>query len=148
MHMSVDLSGLGDTKNAIRDYVETIKRGVAALVEEYTYRIMRGAKGRVPFGTGDLRASIRAEVEAGAAEVVGRVTAGQGLEDPDIAAFIEFGTGRRVNVPPGLEDYAMQFYRNGKGMLPASPYLFPAFEQHWRDFLSDLETLIKTGKMP
>lgn len=43
--------------------------------------------------------------------------------------YVEFGTGGMVNVPQGLESYAMQF--KGKGIrkvnLPPRPFLFPAF---------------------
>lgn len=44
--------------------------------------------------------------------------------------YVEFGTGGLVDVPNGLEDYAIQF--KGKGIrqvnLPARPFLFPAYE--------------------
>jgi HK97 gp10 family phage protein len=46
------------------------------------------------------------------------------------APYVEFGTGTLVDVPSGLEEYAIQF--KGKGIkqvnLPARPYLFPAYE--------------------
>lgn len=42
------------------------------------------------------------------------------------APFVEFGTGVYVDVPDGLEDYAMNFYVNGKGTMHPQPYLFPA----------------------
>lgn len=47
------------------------------------------------------------------------------------APYIEFGTGGLVDVPEGLESYAMQF--KGKGIkqvnLQARPFLFPAFRK-------------------
>lgn len=45
------------------------------------------------------------------------------------APYVEFGTGKKVKVPKGLEAYAMQFKGRGirKVNLPARPYLFPAF---------------------
>ena len=48
------------------------------------------------------------------------------------AAYVEFGTGGLVDVPIGLEDYAIQF--KGKGIkqvnLPSRPFLFnSAFEE-------------------
>ena len=43
------------------------------------------------------------------------------------AAYVEFGTGAFVDIPAGLEDYAMQFFVNGKGRIPAKAFLFPAF---------------------
>lgn len=45
------------------------------------------------------------------------------------APYVEFGTGGLVNVPRGLEEYAMQF--KGRGIkqvnLPARPFMYPAF---------------------
>lgn len=48
------------------------------------------------------------------------------------AAYVEFGTGGMVDVPSGLEEYAIQF--KGAGIrqvnLPARPFLFnSAFEE-------------------
>ena len=61
------------------------------------------------------------------------------------AAFVEFGTGRKVKVPKGLENYAMQF--KGKGVrevnLPARPFLFPAVEKAKKLYINDLKTAIK-----
>lgn len=56
------------------------------------------------------------------AQLTGRVTAGS-----KYAAYVEFGTGGFVDVPEGVEDYAMTFYVNGKGTMRPSPFLFPAF---------------------
>jgi len=54
------------------------------------------------------------------------------------AAYVEFGTGTKVQIPQGLEDYAMTFYVNGKGRLPARPFLFPPFFIISSFFLSDI----------
>lgn len=51
------------------------------------------------------------------------------------AAYQEFGTGAKVQIPKGLEDYAMTFYVNGKGRLPANPFLFPAFFEQTKKFV-------------
>lgn len=40
------------------------------------------------------------------------------------APYVEFGTGDKVKIPAGLEDYAMTFYVTGKGRLPAHPFFF------------------------
>lgn len=48
------------------------------------------------------------------------------------APYVEFGTGRLVDVPEGLETYAAQF--KGKGVrqvnIPARPYFFPAYVKY------------------
>lgn len=44
-----------------------------------------------------------------------------------LGAYIEFGTGVFVEVSPEWKEMAFTFYKNGKGTLRASPYLYPAF---------------------
>jgi len=60
------------------------------------------------------------------------------------APFVEFGTGTRVNVPAGLEEYAMQFYRGPGVNIPATPYLFPAYEEERKKLIDRLKNIIKT----
>jgi hypothetical protein len=45
------------------------------------------------------------------------------------APYLEFGTGKNVRVPSGLESYAAQFKGRGqrKNNIKARPHLFPAF---------------------
>lgn len=47
----------------------------------------------------------------------------------DLAAYVEFGTGKFIDIPAGMEAYAMMWYKNGKGTILPQPYLFPAVEQ-------------------
>jgi hypothetical protein len=60
------------------------------------------------------------------------------------AAYVEFGTGALVNVPAGLEDYAIQF--KGKGIkqvnLPARNYFFTPFLQEKDALLKRLNKII------
>jgi hypothetical protein len=49
-----------------------------------------------------------------------------------IGAYIEFGTGEYAKWTIGLydqewRDMAYEFYVNGKGKLPARPYMYPAY---------------------
>lgn len=47
----------------------------------------------------------------------------------DMAAYVEFGTGKYIDIPEGLEAYAMLWYVNGKGTILPRPFLFPAVER-------------------
>lgn len=60
--------------------------------------------------------------------------------EDEMAAYIEFGTGDDTTVKNGLsaksylsgqpdmvQKEAIQFFKTGKGTIPAEPYLFPAF---------------------
>lgn len=60
----------------------------------------------------------------------------------EYAPYIEFGTGSQVDIPQGLEEYAMNFYVSGKGRLPASPYLFPSWYKETVEFLKRLRSQI------
>lgn len=81
-------------------------------------KIERAAIQDVPVDTGRLKNAIRSfQVGPLTFEVVAQT---------NYAAFVEFGTGGLVNVPAGLEEYAMQF--KGRGLkvvnMPARPFLF------------------------
>jgi hypothetical protein len=60
------------------------------------------------------------------------------------AAYIEFGTGGAVNIPAGVEDYAIQFKkRNPQNIsMKANPYLFPALFQIKPQILQDIEDVL------
>ena len=68
---------------------------------------------------------------------VGKLTGAVGYKNK-YAPYQEFGTGANVDIPKGLEEYAMEFYVNGKGRLPANPFLFPAFFDETKDFVKRL----------
>lgn len=62
--------------------------------------------------------------------------------------YIEFGTGGLVNVPQGLEDYAIQF--KGKGikqvnLLPRA-FLYPAWKKNGIKFIERVNKIINGSK--
>ncbi len=63
------------------------------------------------------------------------------------AAWVEFGTGQFVDVPAGIEDYAMEFYVNGKGTTRPQPYLFPAYFKVLPNIIKRLEDAIKSQQI-
>jgi hypothetical protein len=60
------------------------------------------------------------------------------------SAYVEWGTGGLVDVPAGLEDYAIQF--KGKGIkqvnLPARPFFFTPFLREKEALKKRIESLI------
>lgn len=60
-------------------------------------------------------------------------------------AYMEFGTGGKVQVPDELREVAIRF--KGKGVkqvnIRPQPYLYPAFVKGRRQYLEDLEDLLK-----
>jgi hypothetical protein len=63
------------------------------------------------------------------------------------SAYVEFGTGPHVRVPPGLEAFAMQFYVNGQGTTQAHPFFFPAYFKNIRPkkVERDIKRIIERG---
>lgn len=62
----------------------------------------------------------------------------------DYAAYLEFGTGQFAasyvsTLPKELQEYAMTFFVNGKGRLPARPHLVPAFERAVKELKEHLK---------
>ena len=56
-----------------------------------------------------------------------------------MAAYIEFGTGAFIQIAPEWKDLAWSFYVNGKGMLHAKPYFYPAWRKVTPRYKKDLE---------
>ena len=78
--------------------------------------IERLAKQAAPVNLGNLRATINHEkISAGVYAI--RVSA-------DYAAYIEFGTKSRVQIPSGLEQYAAQFKGPGTGKGKAKDMIY------------------------
>ena len=117
--MKITVNGNRAVLRGIRAYE---KRSVERTKEElkgWADKTEADAKRDVPVDTGELQQSIRQGVEnEGLAQTVGT--------NVEYAPYVEFGTGTEVDVPSGLEDYAIQF--KGAGIkevnLPARPYLF------------------------
>lgn len=61
-------------------------------------------------------------------------------------SYVEFGTGSEVDVPEGLEDYAMQFKGDGVRQvnLPAQPYLFPAWESYRPKYIEEIKEILSS----
>ena len=138
MKGTMRLKGLRQTKRKLKRYADAMPSGLDAITQKYLDLIAADARPDVPNALPDLRASIRTELQKAAREVIGYVTAGEGLDDPRISGWVEFGTGERVEIPPGLEAYAMTFYVNGLGRTPAHPYMYPAFFRYMPKYVSEV----------
>ena len=117
---TIELDGLQETltklSKEVNDRSKKIDDELGASVE----LMARSAKRMAPVDTGRLRASISpSRVAFLSWEIVAQT---------NYAAYVEFGTGRLVDVPKGLEAYAMQFKGKGKRQvnIPARPYLYPS----------------------
>lgn len=91
-----------------------------------------------PVDMGFLRASGYSEID-GLEGVVGFKA--------HYAPYVEFGTGGLVDVPSGLEEYAIKW--KGQGIkqvnLPPRPFLYPAWKKNGLKFLENLEKMLNNG---
>lgn len=98
--------------------------------------IANKARGRVPVDKGFLKNSIITRQVPNGAETLVTV---------NYATYIEFGTGGLVDVPAGLEDYAIKF--KGEGIkqvnLRPQPFLFNSFKEETIEMTKRLENAIK-----
>jgi hypothetical protein len=58
--------------------------------------------------------------------------------DIKYAPFVDFGTGGQVQIPAGMEAFAREFYRTGKGRMAAQPHMSAVVNEYWLKFLDDV----------
>jgi len=99
--------------------------------------IKRSAKTLAPKDMGKLAQSIDT-VPIGEADYKVVVVA-------DYGAYVEFGTGKKVQVPTELKEIAIQF--KGAGIkqinLQPQPFLYPAFVKGRKQYIKDLKKVLK-----
>lgn len=138
--MSIKVQGL---EKAIRDlskYVEEVRVDTAKAMNTSMINVQSEAKRLAPVDTGRLRSSI-VTTKAKRDDLVARTEVGV-----NYAPFVEFGTKSQVEVPLGLEEYALQFKTSSDGStggIPARPFLFPAWEKERPKFEKAVKELLQ-----
>jgi len=131
----MSLKGLNSTLLAFdkleAEITKKVKQEVFNTAEDIEYDAIMA----VPVDLGDLRQSISKRPENGGWNF-------KVIVDKDYGAYVEFGTGDNVDVPEGLEEYAMQWFVNGKGKLHARPYIFPAYDKARINFIGELKKIL------
>lgn len=133
---TVELEGLQDTLNRLRKSADDIAQEVDDELAAGVRMMEKSAKRLAPVDTGRLRSSIStSRVQFLTWELVAQT---------EYAAYVEFGTGGLVDVPPGLEDYALQF--KGKGIrqvnLLARPYFFPSIRAYIPEVVRNIKKVL------
>lgn len=125
-------------KSFFTDFAKKYKEEYVEILTETVQNIETEAIGMAPVDLGILKASINGEVD-GLNGVVGTPI--------KYAPYMEFGTGGLVDVPAGLEDYAIKF--KGAGIKQVNlfprPFLIPAFKKHTTIMLAELQKLDLDG---
>ncbi len=125
-------------KSFFTDFAKKYKEEYIDLLNETVQNIETEAAASAPVDLGILRSSINGEVD-GLNGIVGTPI--------KYAPYMEFGTGGLVDVPAGLEDYAMKF--KGAGIKQVNlfprPFLIPAFKKHTTKMMEELKKLDLDG---
>ena len=140
MKLRVRISGKGTQAiiKGIDDYGKDIQDRAKTEVKRWADETFKASQADVPIRTGELRRS-------GGLLVMNGGKGAKVFYNAFHAPFLEFGTGAFVDVPPGLERYAIQF--KGKGIrqvnIPARPYLYTNSRSKFYQMLQRLNDYIK-----
>ena len=115
-----------------KKFPEKVKLAVAKTTQD----LSRHTKASVPVRYSGIKASVRSRVQ----DYSGEVSIGA-----HYAPYVEFGTGRLVQVPTELREYAMQF--KGKGIREVNrisePYFYPNYFIQRKKFFDTIERGLK-----
>lgn len=138
--ISFKLEGLRETLKKFNSYPDECKQAIDDELEATAEEIVTEAKLLVPVDVGTLKNSIRITRREPLLKQVSATA--------EYAAYVEFGTGTKVNIPnapAGLQQYAIQF--KGKGIrqinLPARPYFFPAWQARTVGLIKRIKEIIE-----
>lgn len=104
MSFRVKVEGINRVTRRIQKLGKEVAEDADKVMGYSARTIERDAKKNVDVDTGDLRASIH---------LIDRFLEKEVKTDKTHAPFVEFGTKSKVDIPPGLEQYAMQFKSSG-----------------------------------
>jgi HK97 gp10 family phage protein len=138
MASEMNVFGIDKLITELKDYSKKINNGLNNSVKEAALNVETRAKMDCPVDMGTLRASINSRPI--------KDNEGNGWEvftPLEYAPYVEFGTGTRVSIPTGYEEYAMQF----KGQkeiagMNAQPYLIPNFEMEKIALIENIKIII------
>jgi HK97 gp10 family phage protein len=148
MKASFKILGTKELMHKLSKYSDKVTKGIRQETERFAVQTTHDAKQNLQSSvyskgmasatdlTGQLKTMIQFDVNSKGATILVPVS---------YAPYVEFGTGTKVNVPKGLENYASQF--KGKGIkqvnLPARPFFFPAVEKNSKIFFERVKKLLE-----
>lgn len=107
---ALNLSGMDNLTRRLKNIQDDLTKGVALEISASTMKIERDAKRNAPVNIGTLKQSIHGESTLNG--MTGKV-----IVDVPYGAYVEFGTGGKVKIPAGYEDFASQFKGKSGGSL-------------------------------
>jgi HK97 gp10 family phage protein len=109
MAFGIDISGIPRLERRLKEIEDSVSTDLANELSATSFTIEKQAKRNAPVNMGTLRQSIHATSKDKLTHYV-EVGASYG-------AYVEFGTGGKVSVPAGYEEYAATFKGNKGGKL-------------------------------
>jgi len=104
--ITLDIANIGNVSKRFAKLSEDVKANLKNEVNASALKIQSDAKKLAPANLGTLRGSIyKDEISKSPNEYMFIVGAAA-----KYAAYVEFGTGGKVSIPNGYNDYATQFY--------------------------------------
>lgn len=140
--IKVEVIGINAALKNIDGRIEGMNEAVQDAITSAIDDIYQEADAKISSITnlGGLKAGLFKDVK-----YEGEVTTGEVEVRKNYAAYVEFGTGTLVDVPEGLEEYAIQY--KGKGIkqvnLPARPFLYPAFAKAEAELPKEIDKRLK-----
>lgn len=136
MAIGVNLTGIDSLQGAIKKLDEKLTKEVSNEINASSLKIQSDAKKLAPVDMGYLRNSIVLDGE------LGSLTYNVEARMP-YAAYVEFGTGGKVSIPSGYEEYAALFKGTKKVVgMRAQPYLIPSFEMEKPKLIKRLNEML------
>ena len=139
----INLNGDKEIFNNLMLMKEKLKTRVIEEVKAGILNLETSAKRDCPVDMGTLRNSIHKDETLSGSSYVGVVGS-----DLPYAPYVEFGTGGKVSIPFGYEDFASQFWSHNEnwiGMNP-HPYLIPNFEAEREKVKQAIKNLMQNVK--
>lgn len=132
---SFNIQGLENLRQKMDQKSVGLRQNVSGVINSGALEINAEQVRRAPINLGGLRQSI--SVSPGDLSV-------SMIAAKDYAAYVEFGTGAKVDIPAGLENYAAQFKGGGKRQvnLPARAYFFPPFFEKSKQIVEQIKKIL------
>lgn len=148
--MSVKIKGLDKLVKKLNKFGDDGERAIVSEITTAATNIERNAIARAPFEIKGIPTGIKGKI---AKEITNRgltakvLVRGVSKQEP-FPAHVEYGTGINFtqlvasdpsNYDADVQKLAYEFFINGLGTLPATPYLWPSFFEERPKLLEELE---------
>ena len=138
MASEMNVFGIDKLIGELKNYSEKVYTNIDNAMQESARNVQRQAIMDAPSDMSTLRRSIQVKPI--------KEETWSGYEIFSLlpyAPYVEFGTGTRVTIPTGYEEYAMQFKGQKEIVgMNAQPYLIPNFEMEKANLMANLKKMV------